>query len=358
MKKKKFLLSLIVSIVIVAIIILFLQRLFVPKYATDIKEGAMINEYYDDEKDNDVIFISDCELYENFSPITLWNEYGITSYIRGSAQQLIWQSYYLLEETLKYEKPKAVVFNVLEMIYNSPDDFNDQSQREAYNRMTLDGMKWSISKIKSINASMVKEEREKTGYWGYIFPILRYHDRWKEIKAEDFEYMFKNPKVTDNGYLMQVKVNPVEGEYPRKPVVDYNFGENAYAYLDKITKLCKENDIQLILVKAPSLYPIWYDEYETQIEEYAKENELPYINFLEKIDEIGINWDEDTYDKGLHLNVYGAEKLSKYFGKILSEEIGIENRKSDDKLALIWQNKTKTYEERKLRLEQERDVQE
>ena len=47
-------------------------------------------------------------------------KYGITSYIRGSAQQLVWQSYYLLEETLKYEKPKVVVFNVLAMKYNEP----------------------------------------------------------------------------------------------------------------------------------------------------------------------------------------------------------------------------------------------
>ena len=41
-----------------------------------IVEGAMIAEYYDEEKDHDVVFIGDCEIYENFSPITLWEEYG------------------------------------------------------------------------------------------------------------------------------------------------------------------------------------------------------------------------------------------------------------------------------------------
>ena len=45
-------------------------------------------------------------------------KYGITSYIRGSAQQLTWQSYYLLEDALKHETPKVVVFNVLALKYN------------------------------------------------------------------------------------------------------------------------------------------------------------------------------------------------------------------------------------------------
>ena len=35
-----------------------------------------------------------------------------------------------------------------------------------------------------------------------------------------------------------------------KLLADYRFGDTAYAYLDKITALCKENDIQLVLVKA------------------------------------------------------------------------------------------------------------
>lgn len=120
-----------------------LQRLLLPKYVSNIVEGAMIAEYYQQEKKHDVIFIGDCEVYENFSPQVLWDDFGINSYIRGSAEQLIWQSYYLLEDTLRYETPKVVIFNVQSMHVDKP-------QREAYNRMTLDGMEWSWAKIKSI----------------------------------------------------------------------------------------------------------------------------------------------------------------------------------------------------------------
>ena len=41
-----------------------------PKYMTQILEGALISEYYQEkEKDHDVIFVGDCEVYESFHPL-------------------------------------------------------------------------------------------------------------------------------------------------------------------------------------------------------------------------------------------------------------------------------------------------
>ncbi len=353
MKKKKVIVITIITVVVAAAILYLLQELLMPKYMTETKEGAMIQEYYANAGGNDVIFVGDCEVYENFSPITMWEEYGITSYIRGSAQQLIWQTYYLMEETFKYETPQVMVFNVLEMKYDTPASTGASSQREAYNRMTLDGMKWSKYKWDSIYASMTEEEKSKDGVWSYIFPILRYHDRWSDITTEDFKFLFSREPVTDNGYLMQVKVNPVGDEYPVIPLVDYTFGDNAYYYLDKIVELCEEHGTQLVLIKAPSLSPIWYDEWDQQMVDYANEHGLLYINFLDKIDEVGIDWNTDTYDQGLHLNVYGAEKLSRYFGKILSEQLGVQDHRSDAEISAKWEEKCETYMKRKETLEKE-----
>lgn len=309
-----------------------LQRLVMPKYMSDVVEGAMIAEYYKEEKNHDVIFIGDCELYENISPVTLWEEYGINSYIRGSAQQLIWQSYYLLEDTLRYEKPQVVVFNVLSMKYDEP-------QSEAYNRMTLDGMKLSPAKIKSIQASMTKEENMLE----YLFPVLRYHSRITELTKEDFTYLFRRDKVTHNGYYMRVDVKAA-GDVPEgKPLGNYQFGEKAYAYLDKMADLCEQEGIELVLVKAPSLYPYWYDEWDAQMVEYAEERGLKYYNFLEKSQEIGLDFSKDTYDGGLHLNLSGAEKMSRYFGEILTKECQVKDRRGDAALEEIWEKKTALY---------------
>lgn len=326
------------SAVFIIVSLFLLQRLLMPKYVSDVVEGGLIAEYYEEEKDHDVVFIGDCEVYENFSPKVLWEDYGINSYIRGSAQQLIWQSYYLLEDTLRYEKPDVIIFNVLAMQYDRP-------QREAYNRMTLEGMRWSPAKVKAIQASMTGDEK----FLDYAFPILRYHSRWSEVSAEDFEYMFRKEKVSHNGYYMRVDVKPAENVPEGKILADYRFGENAYDYLDRMTELCAENDIQLILVKAPSLYPYWYDEWEEQMEEYAEENGLLYINFLELTEETDLDFSQDTYDGGLHLNLSGAEKITAYLGQVLREEAGLRDRRGEKVLSESWQEKIAQYEQEKER---------
>ena len=311
-----------------------LTALLIPKYMTSIPEGALIAEYYEEETSHQVLFVGDCEVYENFSPVTLWQEYGITSYIRGSAQQLIWQSYYLLEEMLRRESPEAVVFNVLSVKYDTP-------QNEAYNRMSIDGMKWSSSKWGAIRASMTDEEQAIT----YFLPLLRYHSRWNELSREDLTYLFRRDRIGYNGYLMQTGVRPVTSMPQITPLEDYTISPICMDYLDKMRLLCENYGVELILIKAPSIYPIWYDEWDAQIVEYASQTGLDYYNFIPLCEEIGIDWSLDTYDRGYHLNVYGAEKLSSYFGKILSEVYEIPDRRNDAETANDWNERLLRYKE-------------
>lgn len=352
MRKVKLVIALSLSLAI----LILLQMLLVPKYMTRSPEGALIGEYYENAENNDVIFIGDCEVYENFSPITLWEEYGITSYIRGSAQQTIWQSYYLLEETFCYETPKVVVFNVLAMKYDTPESTGNQSRREAYNRMTLDTMAWSVSKWNAILSSMTREERQWDSVFTYLFPILRYHDRWNQLTWEDFTYWFRREEISHNGYLMQTGVKPYTTAYAQPPLADYTFGDNSWYYLDKMVQLCKDQGTQLVLIKAPSLSPVWWDQWDAQIEEYANQHGLLYINMLDHQEEIGIDWNTDTYDAGLHLNVYGAEKASAWLGRILAKSCGIPDRRNEEITSARWSETVECYFEQKRRLENEENL--
>lgn len=456
--------AVVVSIALTGTLFAGVQRLVMPKYMGDVLEGNFTEEYYNETTNHDVIFIGDCEVYENFSPIALWRDYGITSYVRGNAQQLIWQSYYLLEDTLKYETPKVVIYNVQSLMHAEP-------QKEEYNRMTLDGMKWSLTKLKAIQASMLEEEN----LLDYLFPLLRYHSRITELDSNDFDYYFSKKKVTHNGYYMRVDttldtmspesydeenkqsaeseemendveasaddfmdfedfedVEEYDGEYYEEgeiyedsesyeedeiyedsesgvedgfyedsesyeedefidednegidndveasaddfmdfedfedveeydenvtdeelaeTVVDnsdpddekYKFADYPLEYLDKIRKLCKDNDIQLIFVKAPSLEPVWYNAYEIQVEEYVEKYNIPYINYLEKIEELGIDYNTDSYDGGLHMNLNGAEKLSTDIGKVLTEQYNIKDHRGEKEYDKVYDEKLTFY---------------
>lgn len=338
-RKLKTLIACLCIVLATATLLAFAQALVMPKYMSKSLEGNLIAEYYHETTSHDVVFIGDCEVYECFTPPTLWEEYGITSYIRGSAQQLAWQSYYLLEETLKRETPKVVVFNVLALKYGEP-------QNEAYNRMTLDGMKWSASKIRAIRASMTEDE----SFLSYVFPLLRYHSRWSELEKEDFEYLFARDTVSHNGYLMQTGIVPMSSTaFTPFPLTDYTLPASSMEYLEKMRVLCQEQGVEFVLIKAPtnSWRYYWYEEWDAQIVRYAEDHGLDYYNFIGMDAEIGIDWSTDTYDGGAHLNVYGAEKMTSYFGKILSEVYGVENQKNDATLSAIWADKVIAYDAEK-----------
>ncbi len=327
------------ALVVVALLLGLLQALVVPKYISN-PEGRLVGEYYGETGEHDVIFVGDCEVYETFIPAYLWEKHGISSYVRGSAQQMTWQSYYLLEDTLRYEKPKAVVFNVYALKHG-------EAQDEGNNRKTLDGMRWSKSKVDAINASMMEGEN----FLDYVFPLLRYHERITQLGIEDFKYMFGNENVSHSGYLMQKGILAAQEsdlEEGRNYFVDDDDSRlpaKSMEYLEKMRVLCEENDIELILVKAPTNATVywWYDEWEEQVCEYADKNGLAYYNLIENADEMGIDFTVDTYDRGKHLNVYGAEKATDYFGRILKDKHGLGNTEHSEAHVSAWNERVEKY---------------
>jgi len=333
MRKIKTILSVVVVLLVFVAVFGLVNRLLQPKYATDLVEGSMVSQYYKEAGGHDVIFIGDCEVYANISPMELYRQKGITAYVRGTSQQLIWQSYYILEETLTYETPRAVVYNVNAMRYGEP-------VKEEFNRLTIDNMRWSAQKVGIIKASMTEEE----DFLSYVFPVLRYHSRFDKLTAEDFTHLFRDKDNTHNGHLINQNVKPV-GKLPTKrALADYQFPEICYDYLQKMTDLCKEKGVELILMKAPSLYPYWYEEYDAQIADFAEKNGLAYYDFTKVTEEIGLDFQTDTYDSGLHLNHAGAVKLSGYFADILAEKHGMEDHREDPEIAALYEEKLGRYD--------------
>ena len=185
---------------------------------------------------------------------------------------------------------------------------------------------------------------EEEDFLSYVFPVLRYHSRFDKLTAEDFTYLFRDKDNTHNGHLINQNVKPV-GKLPAKrALADYAFPEICCDYLQKMTDLCKEKGVELILMKAPSLYPYWYEEYDAQIADFAKENGLAYYDFTKVTEEIGLDFQTDTYDSGLHLNHGGAVKLSGYFADILAEKHGMEDHREDPEIAALYEEKLKRYD--------------
>ena len=77
---------------------------------------------------------------------------------------------------------------------------------------------------------------------------------------------------------------------------------------------------------------------------YAEEYGLDYINFLPLNDEMGIDMQTDTYDAGLHLNIYGAEKFSRRLARVLRENYGVPDRRGEKAYDADWNQKCEAYD--------------
>ena len=342
MKKTRWIWAAVIFVVLSALLLGVAQALLVPHDRAANPEAFLLADYFEaDVTLDEVVFVGDCEVYEAFSPVTMWQEYGIASRVCGTPQQLAWHSYAVLEEVFERSNPKVVVLSVYGLIYDEP-------QSETYNRMVMDHLPASTTKWQVLNDAMTEGESELS----YVWPLLRYHDRWSELSMRDVTTLFeKQDPVSIRGYLVQNGV--VAGDAPNHegalPPSETAFGEMALDYFDRIVSLCRENGAALVLIKAPTdswRYP-WHDEYETKAIALAEKYDLPYYNFLNDIDAIGLDFSTDTYDAGLHLNVCGAEKLSVYFGKILKENYPLTDTRLRDHDCVVWAGDIARYEAQK-----------
>lgn len=329
--KKRYLIATLLCAVIFSLLLALFSKLTAPKYSKGSREGNLIAEYYretDENNTHDVIFVGDCEVYSAFVPALIYEESGIASFVRGSPSQTIAQSYYLILETLKYESPDAIVLSVYALSKDEPN-------REAYNRMTLDGMRLSAEKI----GAVLESAGDGESVLSYFIPLLRFHSRIYELKVEDVEYLFSRPRVSHNGYFMQKGVVSAEGSYWGSEAAPQKLPQENLVYLQRILDACRESGVELILVKSPISswrYP-WYDGWDTEIESFAGQNGIEYYNLIKYSDEIGIDLSRDSCDGGFHLNVYGAEKTSRFFSAILSKRHGITGKRQEKWSEKLWE---------------------
>ena len=346
MKKTKWIWAAVIFVILTALLLGASQALLVPHDRAANPEAFLLSDYFEaDVAHDEVVFLGDCEVYEAFSPAVLWEEQGISSRVCGTPQQLMWHSYAVLEEVFERSDPKVVVLGVYGLIYSAP-------QSEAYNREVFDHLPASLTEWQVLDDALLEGESKAS----YLFPLLRYHDRWSQLSWRDVSLLFEAQEpVSVRGYLVQTGV--VAGDAPNHEVAlpprEDAFGELALDYFDRIVSLCRENGAQLVLIKAPMdswRYP-WHDEYEQKAVALAEKYDLPYYNFLNDIDEIGLDFSIDSYDAGLHLNVYGAEKLTRYFGDVLSQNYDLTDGRKDADLAAAWAKDIARYKAQKAKEE-------
>ena len=260
------------------------------------------------EKKNtiDVLVAGDSESYTSVSPMDLWDRAGIAAYDCGQPGQRIQETYYILKTAFRTQSPKLVLFETNTM-------FRDPGF------------------LKNVQLSLTEP-------LAYHFPVIKYHNAWKAL--------FDGPgglKKSYKGFEIRDKVVSYEGdeEYMKETKDKAQIPEVVRVYMEKIKRLCEKNGADLLLVSAPSPKNYNYKKHNS-LEEYARENNLPYVDLNMKFRDIGIDWKQDSYDRGDHLNISGARKVTAYIGQYLADNYDLPDRRNDDGWR-EWDNLAREY---------------
>ena len=254
----------------------------------------------------DVLVIGDSESYTTVSPMEIWDKEGIPFYVGGQTGQKIQESYYMLKKALRTQKPKVVAIETNVM-------FRPQS---------------AVCGIKEILAQTML----------YYFPVFRLHNSWKNwVMGKN-----KGSQTFYKGFVLRDIVDAYTGgSYMKKTAKTEQMSRTTKFMMDQIVGLCRKNNIQIFLYSAPSPKNYSFQKHNT-IEAYARENSLKYLDLNMKVKELGIDWSEDSLDKGDHLNILGAVKVSDYLGSYLKKEYHLKNRKNESTYR-SWNELLKQY---------------
>ena len=113
------------------------------------------------------------------------------------------------------------------------------------------------------------------------------------------------------------------------------------AYVESIKSYCDDNGAKLIFVSTPSTIN-WKTPRHNSIQRLSEELGVDYVDMNLLNEQIPIDWEKDTSDKGDHLNYFGAKKVTAYLGKYLSNT-GLVNSHKDDQTAKRWNDDLENF---------------
>jgi len=352
-KKKTFfgLLRVFIFLILFTLCFNSVSKIFVPKGENNSSAWTShTTKAYIGEKQNsiDVLLVGNSNLYRGFSPIACWTDYGVSSCDSGKPKQTPQGAFSILVDALRYQKPKVIVLET-DLLFVTHRKLNIKKILSPEKTLVEKGFRSDLAKIDNdietkLNCYIPK--LVKTGYAkfldrvesafeteiNYYFPLLKYHYRWDSLQIKDLSSIKGNWHFADKGFITSTARKPYKGGFKYMTVnakTPLPLKADSLQYLNKIVELCKQKNIKLVLLSIPSAKS-WSISKHTTIAEYAKANNLEFIDYnVNKKNNIGFNWLKDTYDGGMHLNIYGAHKVTRFFGKYLKENFQLADHRGD-----------------------------
>lgn len=311
-------------ILVLCSLFIYMSGVLFPKWTDidDTKPG--INSFYaQPENSIDVVFLGTSSFRNGFSPLTIWEQTGITSNLRATAGQHPMVTYYYLQETLQYQDIKLVVVDGISLFKEFDVDYWESTIRKS-----VDPLRLTITKARMIFD--IASYSENQTVISYFLPLLRYHDRWKEaLGRNDFEFFKIDNHERFRGQYITRGYTPDEmpDYFNERNVEAEVYSKDALNYFEKLIALCKEKGIDVVFVSLPRTEN--YNHAKNKgIQLLAQKHGLRFYdyNMPKLIEESGFD-PATEFQNATHLNVYGSQTISSHFAEMLQEEFAFEDKR-------------------------------
>lgn len=368
--------------VIGILIFLTIQFILIPKrfaYTKYYDAGKLTGFYAEEKNSIDVLICGTSHASKAIFPMELYEKYGIKSYNLSTSSQSVEVAYYILSEALKTQTPKVFVYDI-SCLYK-------ESVTKANWLYALDEMHFGKNKIAFAREYQRSAENGDESGRELLIPLLRYHTRWKELDSQDFTELFSDKHYYGKGGQinsiiadaeisveemnlieneLQQNTEQVEYVYDNGKVCEkkeedivYNISipEKNIVWLKTIKALCEEKGISFLAVKVPAVdFPqsyeaAWTAEKYRTMRSLCDECGITFYDFQYDAG-VNIDWSSDTPDKGRHLNLLGAQKVSVDLGRYLKKQYELPEERNEQ-----WDRDLLSYQKvRKIaQLQLERD---
>ena len=280
-------------------LLLLASQIFIPKnnIMGDGMRDAMANGILTEPAGTiDALILGDSETYSSMIPLQMWRDYGQTVYCCGTPGQKLCYSMEFLEKTFRDQSPKVVILE-------TDTIFRDFTYGDAI--------------VQRLDNAL---------------PVLSYHNRWKSLSAKDLSLKVKYTYIEQSkGYQYDTSSQEAsEVDYMKPTTKLARVTSQNRLFVKEINEYCEERGAKLLLVSTPSTKNWNYMRHNT-VQAIADESNIAYIDLNLLREEVPIDWKKDSRDKGDHLNHFGAEKVSAYLGKYLSETLKLEDHRGDER---------------------------
>lgn len=225
--------------------------------------------------------------------------------------------------------------------------FIDESIDEISNRSALNYMRFSPNYLTTVYHSLNRKNNETMA--SYIFPVLRYHSRWEELSTVDFNIAPQHDRAKGfdmrSGAICNVKLKEEDFPFFKQAPTDKaaDIVGNSAAYIRDMADLCEDNGAEMLFIKTP--VAAYTYEMGNAMKQFAGECGVELIDYNQKWKDLNLDYTADFLDP-VHLNLNGAEKLSKSLGKTLSAEFELEDHRGETEYG-TWNEDYKMYEAEK-----------